>query len=488
MKINIRRIFWYLKTFAIAAPLFQCGVVKDLAGKKTVADAQAVVEARPENGCENCEPVTSPVDPTEIPIPEMSASLTATDSCEQVEVAIEEAIIARLNFEAEDAKQRFQDYHRKILQSALTSIASEERGLSLTCEPSSGAADSAGMESKSQPAPGPSDYSKTNNQVEDVEEGDILKSNGTHVFLIGNNRLHVMQTWPAEELTRLASIPFYDEEVTSMLFDDQSQLIIIGNEYPLPYERFYNGQRTNVTIVDISIPESPSIKDRFTIPGTYHSVRRVGDSVRLILRQGSDFYTSHLNWRVLNIFQNFDLTEEEYIARVDYELAKNVEATRQKTLAYWLKHDRYLHSQSGQEQVLENPTDCSRVYVPTTPSELGLTTVLSLHLKTKSISTTTLLTRANNVYANAKSLYFTTQYHWWRLAPEQRDVSYIHRFDTTDPNTVNYLGSGAVEGQVLNQFSMDEHQDFFRVATTVTRRIETTDSGQQPIWWRAFTS
>ncbi len=38
----------------------------------------------------------------------------------------------------------------------------------------------------------------------------------------------------------------------------------------------------------------------------------------------------------------------------------------------------------------------------------------------------------------------------------------------SEPGAARYVGSGVVEGHLLNQFSMDEHQGVLRVATTIT--------------------
>jgi len=52
----------------------------------------------------------------------------------------------------------------------------------------------------------------------------------------------------------------------------------------------------------------------------------------------------------------------------------------------------------------------------------------------------------------------------WDLA-RQRGMTVIHKLGAEGP-AVTYLGRGEVPGYVLNQFSMDEHRGFFRIATT----------------------
>jgi uncharacterized secreted protein with C-terminal beta-propeller domain len=44
----------------------------------------------------------------------------------------------------------------------------------------------------------------------------------------------------------------------------------------------------------------------------------------------------------------------------------------------------------------------------------------------------------------------------------------IHLFDVSDPTLTDYTASGSVDGYLLNQFSMDEHEGMLRVASTTS--------------------
>ena len=50
--------------------------------------------------------------------------------------------------------------------------------------------------------------------------------------------------------------------------------------------------------------------------------------------------------------------------------------------------------------------------------------------------------------------------------PLPGDNTQLHKFDTSDPDSTSYQASGRVAGHLLNQFSMSEHEDVLRVATT----------------------
>lgn len=78
------------------------------------------------------------------------------------------------------------------------------------------------------------------------------------------------------------------------------------------------------------------------------------------------------------------------------------------------------------------------------------------------------------MYASADALYIASSHWWWWPETGQKDATYLHKFDTTEPSRANYAGSGTVDGYVIDQFAMDEHQGVLRVATTITERLAPT--------------
>ncbi len=58
------------------------------------------------------------------------------------------------------------------------------------------------------PGAGPSAYTQTNTQVAGVDEADIVKSDGTRIFVLaGGGTLYIVRSWPASQLSRSAKVP-----------------------------------------------------------------------------------------------------------------------------------------------------------------------------------------------------------------------------------------------------------------------------------------
>jgi uncharacterized secreted protein with C-terminal beta-propeller domain len=76
---------------------------------------------------------------------------------------------------------------------------------------------------------------------------------------------------------------------------------------------------------------------------------------------------------------------------------------------------------------------------------------------------TILLGASSNVYVSLNNIYLT--FPVWGTGVGDFDKSSIYRIQI-DGDQIEYVTKGEVPGMVLNQFSMDEYDGYFRVATT----------------------
>ncbi|MBR5441652.1 MAG: beta-propeller domain-containing protein, partial [Clostridia bacterium] len=88
------------------------------------------------------------------------------------------------------------------------------------------------------------------------------------------------------------------------------------------------------------------------------------------------------------------------------------------------------------------------------------------------LKTQAVLGAGEDVYCTTETLYaVSTRYE---SASDMAEVfsysteakTYIYKFDIRGGD-INYLGNGVVKGSTLNQFSMDEHNGYLRIATTM---------------------
>ena len=89
---------------------------------------------------------------------------------------------------------------------------------------------------------------------------------------------------------------------------------------------------------------------------------------------------------------------------------------------------------------------------------------LNLDEPDREMEVSTYLGSGENIYASDKNLYVALTRSQHNLKINELGTM-VYKFQLNDGHT-KYLGKGEVPGSILNQFSMDEHKGYFRIATT----------------------
>ncbi|MFC2144180.1 beta-propeller domain-containing protein [Acidobacteriota bacterium] len=72
----------------------------------------------------------------------------------------------------------------------------------------------------------PTDFTTTNTQEQGVDELDIVKTNGTHLYAAEGDRLHVLRSWPADSTSELATVEAPD--YSSGLFLRGNRVLVVS--------------------------------------------------------------------------------------------------------------------------------------------------------------------------------------------------------------------------------------------------------------------
>ncbi|RKH70007.1 beta-propeller domain-containing protein [Corallococcus aberystwythensis] len=348
----------------------------------------------------------------------------------------------------------------------------------------------------------PKDSTGTNNQVEGVHESDFVQNDGTRIFVLSGNRLYAHRSWPAEQLTLAATLEV-EGWPREMLLDEHGRLVIIsqvaqslpgtpakpggsvgGGMVPVADIAcygygcgYYNADSTKVTTVDVSDVAHPTVVDQLYLPGVFNQARRVDSNVRLVLADAFRWPEDVKFW--VDYSEDLYKDEDKLEKAIDALIASNEKSIRANTLDQWLPAGRHVDA-AGVTTPL--PTSCGDFYRSNAPSTLGFVTVASLDLdaRTAAPGRTSLVAEPGTVYASRESLYLAHQHSWWWPMPGQKDFTYLHKFDLSQPGRAVYVGSGTVEGAPVNQFALDEYEGVLRLATTVTTRLPEPDHAD---WW-----
>jgi uncharacterized secreted protein with C-terminal beta-propeller domain len=268
------------------------------------------------------------------------------------------------------------------------------------------------------------DYSTTNIQVAGVDEADTVKTDGAYIYIIANNSAYILDANP-QNAQVLAKIAFNDTYLAGMfLCQDSNKLVIFGSQYniyiyeggdsyigPSRYGHVVDVE-TFMYVFDISNKASPILARNFTMSGSYFNSRMIGNYVYAVVSQPA-----------------------------------------------YVVDDAVILPQVYSENKTTTIAATSVYYTDMVDNYFGFTTFIGLNIADDAQEPTnmTLMTGgASNMYVSLSDIYVT-------YAASDGGTS-IYRIHINEA-TLTFEAQGKVPGNVLNQYSMDEFNGYFRLAT-----------------------
>jgi hypothetical protein len=126
------------------------------------------------------------------------------------------------------------------------------------------------------------DFSKTNIQVEGVDEPDMVKTDGTYLYLVSGQKVFIIKAWPASNATIVSNISVNFS--ISNIFINGNRLIVFGNSYaPIICDswygispgRWYSSSNTYIKVYDVSDRTQPKLKGDVAVGGNYFNARMI---------------------------------------------------------------------------------------------------------------------------------------------------------------------------------------------------------------------
>ena len=295
-------------------------------------------------------------------------------------------------------------------------------------------------------------HSQTNEQVEGVSEGDIVKTDGQYIYAMSpyGNTLRIIKANGAK--MEVVSTIQTDVWGAEFYLIGNDRLAIVGNEYAsispvpgiggggariAPDIEWYSNSFTVLLIYDISDRDAPFEARRVSMEGWGVSTRVIGDIVYMVTNK--------------------------YIWNIPYD-----QADSPAIMPYTRDTDK------GDEY--EPVALDSIYYIPdTTDSSYLLIGAIDVY-GDEPFEPEAYLGAGSNFYMSLNAMYVTTerweQYdapqgeiivdRWWPMGAQRTDVM---RFEISG-TSVFYTGMGTVDGTPINQYSMDEYGGYFRIAST----------------------
>jgi uncharacterized secreted protein with C-terminal beta-propeller domain len=270
-------------------------------------------------------------------------------------------------------------------------------------------------------------HSTTNVQVRGVDEADSVKTDDNgYIYLITGNNITILKGYPPEEAEIVAVIAFTDMYPVG-IFVDGDRLAVLGSKYNTAQTAYYDVRwsyftdvSTYAKIYDVSNRSDPELLTTYTTSGSYFNSRMIGEYVY--------FVSSTPAYYTLEALPGLPIDK--------VNLPK-------------------IESNGNSKEV--PPTDIH--YSNTTDNYYMFTTIVAMNVQntTEEPNHKTIMTGgASAMYVSMNNVY---------ISYPGSDKTSIYKIHIED-NTITPEAQGEVPGNILNQFSMDEHNDYFRIATT----------------------
>ena len=289
------------------------------------------------------------------------------------------------------------------------------------------------------------DYSTTNIQVENVDEADIIKTDGDYIYSISENNVIITNVKNPEEIKIEATIYGKDSNCApEELIICDNKLVIIstktnGQKY-YTYYSYNNNNNTIVTIYDITNKAKPALLKSYELYEPYYTSRCINNELYVIssgaLREENDKIVR--TYKEDNISKEIDLNKMFYLKDV-------------KTI----------------KQTIISSVDLNNVK--------------------KEININSYLIDISNAYVSENNIYLLDQkYDYDNDVPpissifglkgiigaftydnDYDDYGYkteIFKFSILQDGSVKYSAKNKIEGKTINQYSLDEKNGHLRIA------------------------
>lgn len=313
--------------------------------------------------------------------------------------------------------------------------------------------------------------SGTNNQVADVDEADLVKTDGTYLYLTLNGALRIVEALRP----RVLSVTPLPGRVKDMFVERDRAVVYssIGGSGGRPCKYGYDcafrgdGSSTRISVLDVRDRSAPKVVRTIDLSGSVLASRRIGDAVHTVVSEGelgAPPYDTALD------LPECGVRDSAVRARVRRLKERNERAIREYVRA-WAPSIR----EGGRERTL-----CDNVYKSQFNDGDAFTTLVSFDLQRDGAPavTTTVRSRPGAVFASGDALYLSVAHdsalragrRYRPFGNARGEVSEVHKFHIgAKPEETRYVGSGVVPGHVLNQFSMDQWYGYLRIATSQGR-------------------
>lgn len=327
------------------------------------------------------------------------------------------------------------------------------------------------------------DYSNTNAQVDGVDEQDIVETDGRYVYIIRGEDLIIVdaqdpataqivsrtdlgEVWGGEMYLDGDLLTVITSRSPVWLMDVEPTADVMPSGMRLPYG--YGRPEARVATYDVTDRTAPRLIEETTVEGSVSTSRSIDGRIYLVV----DNYLAWPGW-------GWPDYEIPLVAAVTSRTSQATAGLRTELQNLNLEnllpdYTTVSYDASGSPTTTHGLLlQGSDIWAPNDPDggNWNLTSIVMINAHDSSPgvdSSTSVLGLNGTVYASATSLYFASQ-DWsevrWNSGVDGGPQTDIYKFNLTVEGS-EFAAQGRVDGTIVDEFSMDEWNGDFRIATT----------------------
>ena len=329
-------------------------------------------------------------------------------------------------------------------------------------------------DSESASSGGSEDFSKTNTQVDGVDESDIIKTDGENTYYYNATQRAVFIITDLEVQKKI-NLPksFYWAEL--YIWDDILTIISTGysqTDYSSKGYFINRNTKTYTMVFDVSDVSKPKLNKLYVNDGNYSKSRKIGDYIYVL--SNNYFNIPYYNFNSeddISIRANKIVPRKVEISRTD-ELAEQNLTLQWEDLPYNISGGQVTRCEDIEYLLPDEETIEKYSFNPS----YNIISIINIADTSEDVMTKSIAGSNNEIYMSLENMYLTSNMYtaydftcpiWkWCFLP------FYHRWENTlihklniDENTLEYDTSTIVSGKPLTQYSMDENKWYFRILT-----------------------
>lgn len=303
--------------------------------------------------------------------------------------------------------------------------------------------DSAGSTESSSSSLNTKDYSTTNIQVENVDEADIVKTDGDYIYSISEDKVVITDVKDPKQPKVVSTIKSENEDIPEDIILYKDKLVVIltkeGESEGYYYSRTMN---TVVKIYNITSKDNPILTKSYEMYEPYYTSRCI-DNVLYVISSGN---LREEDDEIVIAYNEDNMEKEMSVDKIKY--LKDVKTTKQTLIS-----------------------------------------TVDLNNETADIKLESYLMNISNAYVSENAIYLLNQKYKYNY-DEQIPISAlfglkgifgipdyyenldsingyyteIYKFDIDKDGIVKYNAKTKVKGKTINQYSLDEKDNHLRIA------------------------